>query len=623
MEYDNQENNSMATLISSNVLSVTTKKHTLYNEVIQQIKKNTNATYTALYLYKPSKQDYEIVRENDQTTKVYKRFLFSDDVLNRKDLINKDAHIFDGNKALLNKRLPLAYLIPIQQYQIPIAYVLLGFTKEEQRLANFQVSIKKISKEIYFLLDNQDYHVESMETKNKYELMYQVTKKIYSTMNPSDVLSEIVFTIQSTYPNFACQLFLSTNINNKDLPVTELIYNEAFANKLSVQSYSTGEIKIDQNSKKNRTSLYAPLRGKQGIYGVLQIKVNNMIEFSSDTIEFIKFLADTAGNALENAQLYQQSTQLILDLQLINEITHQLNASLRLSDTANYLKEQLIKFFQIEEIAFILFDKQDDFTLLKESSAYFHDASLTWLAKEIFPTIKTDKEAIFLGDFSEKYPECTIPLRSIMILPMIQSDQVNGVIILAQHQPDFFSFNDFKLIQSIVHHSTLAFANSSLREQLEQSVITDYLTKLYSRRYLDEKCEEHFQSGEQGIFLLIDIDDFKQVNDTYGHEIGDSLIIQVANVIRENIKDSGFAARWGGEEIAVYLPNMNIEEGMRIASQLVIQIEEKTDPLITVSVGIAHWHQDNREKMQAIFDRADRSLYEAKRLGKNGVAKVT
>lgn len=465
--------------------------------------------------------------------------------------------------------------------------------------------------------------VKSFEHKNKYELMYHVTKKIYSTMNPSDVLSEILNTIQSTYPNFACQLFLSTNINNDELPAKELIYNEEFAHKLSVQSFSTGEIKIDQNSLKNRTRLYAPLRGKQGIYGVLQIEVDKTIEFSSDTIDFIRFLADTAGNALENAQLYQQSTQLILDLQLINDITHQLNASLRLSDTANYLKEQLIKSFQVEDVAFILFDDEDNFNLLQESSPYFLNTSLKWFEKKIFPEVQSEKEAIFLGDFLKKHPECTVELRSIMILPMIQSEHVNGVIILTHHQPNFFSFNDFKLIQSIVHHSTLAFANSSLREQLELSVITDYLTKLYSRRYLDERCETHLQSGEQGVFLLLDIDDFKKVNDTYGHEIGDSLIIQVANIIQKNTKDIGFAARWGGEELAVYLPEMNIEDGMRVASQLVIQIEAQTDPLITVSVGIAYWHRDNRESMRGIFDRADRSLYEAKRLGKNGVAKVT
>ncbi|CQR48144.1 putative diguanylate cyclase YdaM [Paraliobacillus sp. PM-2] len=622
MEY--KENHLNGAIISNNVFTKVKSKHALHKEMIKQIRKATNATYTALYLYEPSKEDYEIVQENEQTKKIFKRFIFLDDVISKDQLINKESFIFDGNKALINMQLSLAYLIPIQQCHLPIGYLLLGFAREENRSTNFQSLVKRLCKEIYFLLGEKDYHMEANEKANKYELMYRVTRKIHSTMNPSEVLSEIVYTIQSIYPDFTCQLFLSTNIKEiNNLPATELIYNETFANKLSVVSFSTGEIKIEQNIGKNKSNLFAPLRGKQGIYGVLQIKVAQILEFQPDTIDFIRFLADTAGNALENAQLYQQSTQLISDLQLINDITHKLNSNLRLSDTANYLKQQLKSTFHVDDIAFILFDQEANYTVLQESSTYFYNASFSWFAEEIFPVIKSEKEAVFVGDFSKKYSNCNIQLRSTMIVPMIQSDQLKGVIILSHHEPNFFSFDDFKLIQSIVDHSTLAFVNSILREQLEQSVITDYLTKLYSRRYLDEKCGEHVQIDEQGIFLLIDIDDFKQINDTHGHEVGDALIIQVANIIRENINEPGFAARWGGEELAVYLPNMNIEQGMRVASKIVIQIEESTNPVITVSVGIAHWHQDNREKMQSIFDRADRSLYEAKRLGKNGVAKIT
>lgn len=619
------KSNANQVLFPQEIMSQLRSEHALQKEIIKRIKQFTRAKYVALYLYTPTVHDYEIVQVDEETKHTYKRFLFLDRVIDRSVIDQQELTIYNGAKAFLASLDICTYLVPIQQYQTPIGYLLLGFSNSTEMTTNSKRILQQVCKETYNILSEKSNYVQTTEKANKYELMYRVTKKFHSTMNPTDVLAEVVNTIQSIYPEFTCNLFLSRDYKNeKKLPVKELIYNEEFADKLSVQAFLTGEMKVEQNRKKHRSHLFAPLRGKQGIYGVLQIKVHHILEFQADDRDFIRILADTAGNALENAQLYQQSNQLISDLQLINEITHKLNTNLRLSDTANYLKEQLMHSFQVEEIAFILFHEENSgYTLLEESSPFFHGESLQWFNQEIFPAIKKEKEAIFVGDFSKKYPTCNIDLKSVMIMPMIQSDQLKGVIIILHHQPNFFSFDDFKLMRSIVHHSTLAFVNSLLQEQLEKSVITDYLTKLYSRKYLDEKCNAHLQKGKQGVFLLIDIDDFKQINDSFGHEVGDELIIQVANIIRKNIEEPGFAARWGGEELAVYLPEMDIEEGMQIASQLVICIEEKTNPRITVSIGIAYWHQINPEKMQTIFDRADRSLYEAKRLGKNGVAKVT
>ncbi|MEM5591961.1 GGDEF domain-containing protein [Niallia circulans] len=108
-----------------------------------------------------------------------------------------------------------------------------------------------------------------------------------------------------------------------------------------------------------------------------------------------------------------------------------------------------------------------------------------------------------------------------------------------------FSFDTFKLLQSLIHHSTLALTNSLLREELEKMVVTDHLTKLYSRNYLDEKIQMSLLEDKEGTFILIDIDDFKLINDTYGHQIGDDIIIQVANIIKDNIRSSDIGSRWG------------------------------------------------------------------------------
>ena len=108
-----------------------------------------------------------------------------------------------------------------------------------------------------------------------------------------------------------------------------------------MQSYVTGTTIFDYFTTETESALYAPLKGKQGVYGVLQVISPNTYVFPWHEVEFITLLGNTAGSAVENAQLYQQSKQLISDLQLINETSHRLNSNLRLSEMMDYMQMQI------------------------------------------------------------------------------------------------------------------------------------------------------------------------------------------------------------------------------------------------------------------------------------------
>lgn len=209
--------------------------------------------------------------------------------------------------------------------------------------------------------------------------------------------------------------------------------------------------------------------------------------------------------------------------------------------------------------------------------------------------------------------------RSMMSVPIVQRSEILGVAIVLHELPYFFSFDKFKLLQSLIYHSSLAFTNSILREELEKLVITDYLTKLYSRNYLEDCVHKSLETDAFGTFILIDIDDFKGINDTYGHQVGDEAIIQIANLIKENIRDNDIGARWGGEELAIYLPRVDLASGIAVAERLGKRVEQNSNPKITISCGVATWHKEFRETFQSLFHRADNALYAAKQSGKNQV----
>jgi diguanylate cyclase (GGDEF)-like protein/PAS domain S-box-containing protein len=167
----------------------------------------------------------------------------------------------------------------------------------------------------------------------------------------------------------------------------------------------------------------------------------------------------------------------------------------------------------------------------------------------------------------------------------------------------------------------------ALENQLQKLANTDPLTDLCNRRiFLNRLTEQSARlardDGQSAALLMIDLDNFKRVNDTYGHSTGDAVLRQFANIMRETVRTIDIAARLGGEEFAILLPNTTQEEAMCLAERLRQRIAdtefyyEKGVVRITISTGAALLTADDREG-DAALNRADTALYEAKDAGRN------
>jgi len=174
--------------------------------------------------------------------------------------------------------------------------------------------------------------------------------------------------------------------------------------------------------------------------------------------------------------------------------------------------------------------------------------------------------------------------------------------------------------------------NHLMREldQARRESTTDPLTGLYNRRAFED-CLQHTIGlnrlfGYPATMMLIDIDHFKQVNDTYGHAVGDVVLKAVAEqIVRVCKRRSDFAARYGGEEFAVILRETTLREAQRIAQQLAEQIRRHAIPIpdaepirVTVSIGVSEL--GDHESAEEWFRRTDAQLYQAKQAGRNRVA---
>ncbi|MFJ5621943.1 diguanylate cyclase domain-containing protein [Peribacillus loiseleuriae] len=474
------------------------------------------------------------------------------------------------------------------------------------------------SKEVMKILNAAIYMSEITSERRRYKQLFRVTEKFHSSMSMDAVLGEIISTLQEVYPSFTYFLLLShDNANHENLPIKDLGYDSE--NVAVMQAYVTGTVQIEDEWTARKTNLYAPLKGKQGVYGVLQVIAPNARMFSEKEVEFISLLANTAGGAFENAQLYQQSRRLISDLQLINETSHKLNLNLRLSETMEFMKEQIIDSFHADEAGFVYILPDGTANFLTGSTEFFHSDRSGLYVDFLKEKICSTMESLFIGDLHLKIPNKDVKYRSMMAVPMMESDQVHGFALVLHKDPYYFSFDTFKLLQSLIYHTSLALANSMLREELEKMVITDHLTGLYSRSYLDAKMLESTEKDDEGTFILVDIDDFKKVNDTHGHQIGDDILIQVSMIIQSSIRETDIGARWGGEELAIYLPNVSIHVGQGIAQRIQEKVSEQTEPKVTISCGVSYWMKGHNDHVKALFKRADDALYVAKNTGKNKV----
>lgn len=171
-------------------------------------------------------------------------------------------------------------------------------------------------------------------------------------------------------------------------------------------------------------------------------------------------------------------------------------------------------------------------------------------------------------------------------------------------------------------------ASLSARSQtLEQAALTDGLTGMQNRRYFDDALREYlveFRRIDKPVGLMIlDLDHFKHINDTHGHDTGDDVLRAVAACLRDMTRYHDVVARLGGEEFAIVAPNMDIDmmakfaERIRKAVSRLAVVNGNVRLTVTTSVGLAVW--DRRESAEDFYRRADRMLYKAKRTGRNRV----
>lgn len=212
-------------------------------------------------------------------------------------------------------------------------------------------------------------------------------------------------------------------------------------------------------------------------------------------------------------------------------------------------------------------------------------------------------------------------------IPLTAQKKVIGLLMLSHPASPAFARDAQSILKLVQNQVTIVIDNARLYEAARQLAITDGLTKIYNHRFFQELFEKEFKRSDRynTIFSLImlDIDHFKNVNDTYGHLCGDEILKGLANLIKSCLRSMDVVARYGGEEFAMLLPETNGTEAFQTAERIRRSVEDytfmgtETGLKITVSQGVATYPSPSVHDRSDVIAKADEALYESKEQGRN------
>ena len=254
-----------------------------------------------------------------------------------------------------------------------------------------------------------------------------------------------------------------------------------------------------------------------------------------------------------------------------------------------------------------------------------HEGRLAGLEKEIY-----DAERTALSGGVGQASADDVHLATVALGPVGPGGPTHGLITVCR-EGRRFTEDDLELLRSLASQATLAMANVNMHYDIQRQAITDDLTGLATHGHFQDLLSAEMEEARRYQYpvglIMIDIDDFKSVNDVYGHQQGDRVLRQVADALRESSREPDMAARYGGEEMALILPHTDLDGVYEMAERVRVAIESLEVPMIdgegtlrvTTSVGAASSSDGDKNDLIAA---ADGALYVAKRTGKNRTVKA-
>jgi diguanylate cyclase (GGDEF)-like protein len=384
------------------------------------------------------------------------------------------------------------------------------------------------------------------------------------------------------------------------------------------------------SAKSTRSELAIPLMVRDEVVGVLDCQSDRLNHFDHETIDLLTLFSTQASIALQNARLYSLERQRARQLQAINAIAQQSTAVMDLEDLLARVCSVIQHAFKVSHASLCL--REDGDLVLRA-----HEGTLTACIppggriaadSEPWSKVLATGGTVIENDLSAA-PN-TVKLfadsASRMSIPLISFGQTLGVLTLHSSERNAFRESELQSLEAVADICASSIQNAHYVERIRQLSYLDGLTGIFNRRFFElrimEEIERARRCGTGMAVVIADIDQFKRLNDEFGHLLGDEVLRQVSSLFHQQLRKIDVVCRFGGEEFAMLLTNTNAHHAMGVAEKLRRLVEGWQFPgvprTVTISAGVASF-PDHGGTRDELVHAADTGLYAAKQAGRNRI----
>lgn len=329
------------------------------------------------------------------------------------------------------------------------------------------------------------------------------------------------------------------------------------------------------------------------------------------------------------------------ELVVFRSIGKALTSTLNLSEVLSIIMEQIRELFNPSHWSLLLYDEDrrelrfeivvgQGATHLQGTWLPIDKGIAGWVAREVTPVVVRDvrSDPRFAPEFDA---ETGFSTRNIVAVPLVSKERLLGVIELINLLDDTeFGDRELELLRTLADFSAIAIENARAVQRIRELTVTDDVTTLFNARYLQQSLEQEFRrcqrAGQRLSVVFLDLDHFKVVNDTHGHLVGSEILRETALILRDSLRATDIAARYGGDEFVLILPNTGQEEAVMVASRIREAIKmfrfglrHGVECRLTASFGIATLPDDTEDRIELIR-LADQAMYWVKEHSRDNIA---
>lgn len=461
------------------------------------------------------------------------------------------------------------------------------------------------NKELFFLSEASDILTKKLDIS---ELVKSLQELLTNTIAPCSVNIYIYDSESSTMRDCAQNWsIIDENIDNDSKEKIYNAFNEINNHDFIMNSraYKLPPNIADINIKIN--SLFMPIVRAEKVFGLLEINFLNEIDINMKDLFLLKIFGAQVSLKLQNIVLNEQSKINVEFHDSMKNIAKIIETQYELSYIVPIIGEMLDRFIS-DHLIYVFLKLDNEFKLVWPKAC--ND-------ERIFDAIKI---------VTPQMDSHLTHNNKIGVFPLVSENELSGCIV-ARSTLDSLSKRDIAYLEQLTKQASTTINRANTYSKVLQYATLDALTNLNNRRQFEIRLSQEIATTKRQnnplCAMMIDIDFFKKVNDTYGHASGDEVLRTVANIIKEHLRESDIPSRYGGEEFAILLPFTNLDEAFVVGERLRKAVESKEIELenqnihVTISMGIAEFSKN--ETGEQLFERADKALYKAKENGRNQV----